>query len=50
MDLKIEATVKNVTWELTTLPTGAKMIGVKWIYKTKYNKQGNVEKHKKACC
>lgn len=23
MDLEIEAIVKNVTWELTTLPTGA---------------------------
>lgn len=32
--------------ELTSLPTGAKRIGVKWIYKTKLNEAGEVNKYK----
>lgn len=28
------------------MPVGAKRIGVKWIYKTKYNESGEIEKHK----
>lgn len=46
MDMEIEAIERNGTWELTTLPTNAKRIGVKWVYKTKYNEKGEVEKHK----
>ncbi|MCI06665.1 copia-type polyprotein, partial [Trifolium medium] len=46
MDTEIAAIESNDTWELTELPTGAKKIGVKWIYKTKYNEQGKVEKYK----
>ncbi|MCH94895.1 copia-type polyprotein, partial [Trifolium medium] len=42
-ELAIES---NNTWELTELPSGAKKIGVKWIYETKYNEQGKVEKYK----
>jgi hypothetical protein len=46
MDLEIESIEKNNTWELTTLPEGVKAIGVKWVYKTKYNENGEVDKHK----
>jgi hypothetical protein len=46
MDAEIAAIESNNTWELTALPTSAKKIGVKWIYKTKYNEQGKIEKHK----
>lgn len=46
MDFEIQAIEKNETWELTTLPAGAKKIGVKWVYKTKYNENGEVDKHK----
>ena len=28
---------RNDTWELTNLPTEAKKVGVKWVYKTKLN-------------
>jgi hypothetical protein len=35
----------NGTWELTELPYGSKRIGVKKIYKTKYNEIREVEKH-----
>lgn len=33
-------------WELTTLPEDHKPVGVKWVYKTKSNHEGKVEKHK----
>lgn len=46
MDEEIMSIVKNDTWELTTLPKGQKAIGVKWVYKTKKNAKGEVEKYK----
>lgn len=46
MDLEIKAIERNDTWELTFLPTDAKKIGVKWVFKTKYNEDGKVDKHK----
>ena len=46
MDLEIKAIEKNRTWELTTLPDEAKKIGVKWIFKTKLNNNGQVDKYK----
>ncbi|KAL2498771.1 cysteine-rich RLK (RECEPTOR-like protein kinase) 8 [Abeliophyllum distichum] len=44
MDAEIEAIVKNDTWELTELPSGVKTIGVKWIFRTKLNEKGEVDK------
>jgi len=35
MDVEMETTRKNNTWELIELPVEAKHIVVKWIYKTK---------------
>ncbi|MBE2321323.1 hypothetical protein DVA67_035740, partial [Solirubrobacter sp. CPCC 204708] len=46
MDEEIESIEKNKTWELTTLPKGRKTIGVKWVYKTKRNAQGEVQRYK----
>ncbi|KAH9648378.1 hypothetical protein KPL70_025559 [Citrus sinensis] len=46
MDEEIKAIVKNDTWELTILPKGHKAIGVKWVYKTKRNAKGEIERHK----
>jgi len=46
MKLKIKAIEENETWELTTLPEGAKKIGVKWVNKTKLNEKGEVDKCK----
>lgn len=37
---------RNQTWSLVTLPNGAKAIDVKWIYKTKLNELGEVDKFK----
>jgi hypothetical protein len=46
LDNEIESIEANDTWELTTQPKGVKAVGVKWIFKTKYNEKGNVDKHK----
>jgi hypothetical protein len=40
MDFEIEAFERNNIWELIELPAGGKKIGVKSIYKTKLNKNG----------
>ena len=36
----------NKVWELILLPSGAKPIGYKWIFKTKRDSNGNVEMYK----
>jgi hypothetical protein len=46
MDCEINSIEKNKTWTLNELPAGAKKIGVKWVYKTKYNEHGDIDKHK----
>lgn len=46
MKLEIQAIERNRTWELVSLPNQAKKIGVKWVYKTKLNEEGKVDKCK----
>ena len=46
MEEEIGAIEKNNTWELTDLPRGKQPIGVKWVYKTKYKPNGEVECYK----
>lgn len=46
MDEEIRSIEKNKTWSLCSLPHGAKCIRVKWIYKTKLNELGEINKHK----
>jgi len=46
MDSEIEAIEKNNIWQLMELPAGGKVIGVKWVYKTKLNENGEIDKHK----
>ena len=46
MDSEIETIRKNNTWVLTDLPCGAKTVGVKWVYKTKLNEHGEIDKYK----
>ena len=36
----------NDVWDLVELLERAKPIGCKWIYKTKHNSKGNVERYK----
>ncbi|XP_010319913.1 uncharacterized protein [Solanum lycopersicum] len=37
---------KNRTWQLVDIPRNRKVIGVKWIFKTKLNPDGTICKHK----
>lgn len=46
MDAKIKSIEKNDTLELINLSRSQKTISVKWGYKTKLNKKGEVGKHK----
>jgi hypothetical protein len=46
MEEEIHAIQKNDTWELTTLPSNQKAIGVKWVYKIKRTAEGEVSQYK----
>nr|GEY05190.1 ribonuclease H-like domain, reverse transcriptase, RNA-dependent DNA polymerase [Tanacetum cinerariifolium] len=46
MKVELDSINRNNTWELTTLPKGHKAIGLKWIFKTKKDANGNIIKHK----
>ncbi|KAL0298517.1 UNVERIFIED_CONTAM: Retrovirus-related Pol polyprotein from transposon RE2 [Sesamum radiatum] len=46
MEEEIKMIEKNNTWELTDRPKDKEVIGVKWIYKTKLNVDGSIQKHK----
>jgi len=37
---------KNKTWDLVDRPEGRKVIGVKWIFKTKFNADNSINKYK----
>ena len=36
----------NGVWDIETIPKGAKTVGCKWVYKTKHDSKGNVERFK----
>ncbi|GKC16487.1 retrovirus-related pol polyprotein from transposon TNT 1-94 [Tanacetum coccineum] len=36
----------NDVWELVELPNGVKPVGCKWVYKTKLDQKGNIERFK----
>ncbi|XP_074277644.1 uncharacterized protein LOC141601275 [Silene latifolia] len=46
MKSEIEALERNETWELTTLPPDKKALGCRWIYKIKYQSDGEIERLK----
>ena len=46
MQEELDMIEKNNTWELVDKPTHKKAIGVKWVYRTKLNFDGSVNKHK----
>ena len=46
MDDEIDAIERNGTWELSDLPKRQKTIGVKWVYKAKLKKDGEIDKYK----
>ena len=46
MNEEIKSMKDNDVWDLVTLPEGAKPIGCKWIFKTKRDSMGNLERYK----
>ena len=46
MAKELEALETNKTWQLTLLPPGKKAIGSKWVFKTKLNPDGSIERYK----
>ena len=46
MDEEIATIEKNHTWDLVELPKNKDVIGLKWVYKTKYKEDGSIQKHK----
>eukprot|EP00253_Pinus_taeda_P016228 PITA_16228 len=46
MDEEINAIERNKAWDLVELPKGKEVIGVQWVYKTKSNPEGKIERHK----
>jgi len=41
-----EVIIATETWDLVELPNGKKPIGCKWVYKTKFQVDGSIERHK----
>ncbi|CAL9008426.1 unnamed protein product [Prunus brigantina] len=46
MEDELQMIEKNGIWELVDKPTDKPVIGVKWVYKTKLNLDGSVQKNK----
>ena len=46
MKEEMESMAKNQVWDLVELPKEAVAIGCKWVYKTKRNAFGNIERYK----
>ncbi|KAL2345957.1 hypothetical protein Fmac_007242 [Flemingia macrophylla] len=46
MKEELDMIEKHQTWELTEKPKDKNVIGVKWVYRTKFNADGSVNKHK----
>nr|GFB50989.1 zinc finger, CCHC-type [Tanacetum cinerariifolium] len=46
MQIEIDSINKNKTWKLATLLDNQKAIGLKWVFKTKRDGNGNIIKHK----
>ena len=43
---ELNALEANNTWTVTTLPKGKKVIGCRYVYKTKLHSDGSIERHK----
>lgn len=50
MDKKIKQLNDNRTWTLCELPKNRKAIGNKWVFKTKLNSDGTIEREKARLC
>ena len=46
MEDEIKSMNANIVWDLEIIPKGAKIVGYKWVYKTKLDSQVNIERYK----
>jgi hypothetical protein len=46
MEDELESMRMNKVWGLEVIPQGAKTVGCKWVYNTKLDSKGNVERYK----
>jgi hypothetical protein len=46
MEDEMRSTSINKVWDLEEIPKGAKTVGYKWVYKTKCDSNGNIERFK----
>ena len=42
----VDSIERNQTWDLVPRLTNTKVVGVKWVFKTKYRNDGTLDKHK----
>ena len=46
MEEELKSMKDNEVWDIIELPKGIKTIGCQWIFKTKHDFNGNVERYK----
>ena len=46
MEEELKSMSTNKVWDLVEIPEGAKKVGCKWVYKTKYDSKGKIEQFK----
>ena len=46
MDEEMKMIVKNKTWVLVEKPKNKEIVGLKWVFKSKFNEDGSFQKHK----
>ncbi|GKC14757.1 ribonuclease H-like domain-containing protein, partial [Tanacetum coccineum] len=46
MNNKMDALLRNDTWDIVDLPKDRKAVGSKWIFKIKYKASGEIDRYK----
>ncbi|KAL5789093.1 hypothetical protein ACOSQ2_003981 [Xanthoceras sorbifolium] len=46
MAVELYALESNGTWSIVSLPQGKRLVGCRWVYKTKFRADGTIERHK----
>ena len=46
---ELDSMANNQVWDLVELPKGGKVIGSKWVFKTKRDSLDNIEEQVKTC-
>jgi hypothetical protein len=47
---EVDSLHRNRTFTIMRRPRGAPVIGLKWVFKIKENKDGSIERYKARCC